>query len=216
MQSIQPCEAFSVVLDYLGRVFLEPPQESFINHIVSDHLYEEWPFSTAAGTETARGLDMLQTLCRQWRPDMLDSLGQEYTQLFIGLERTLAPPYESVYLSRDHIMFERQTLEIREFYRREGLEIPNLHQEPDDHIGYELMFAAFLCSRQPSSYRDTLKQFLINHPLKWADMFCRRVWDNASGDYFRGHALLTRGTLLQLAQWVGIEQPWHNDGYNLV
>jgi TorA maturation chaperone TorD len=156
MLTIEQKQAFGLCLDYLGQIFLEPPQSSFIDRIAAEDLYKDWPLPAVEETATYKGLQLLLDFSRRWRSAPIDDLTQEYTRLFIGLERTLAPPYESVYLSRDHIMFERQTLEVRDYYKKAGLEIPRLHKEPDDHIGYELLFASFLCGQESTSAQDTL------------------------------------------------------------
>ena len=216
MLSIEQKQAFGLCLDYLGRVFLEPPQASFIDRIVADDLYLDWPLRANEDTATHKGLQLLLDFSRQWNPAAIDHLAQEYTTLFIGLERTLAPPYESVYLSRDHIMFERQTLEVRDYYKQAGLEIPRLHKEPDDHIGYELLFTSFLCGQDSTSAQETLSLFLKDHLLQWAHMFVRRVWEHSTSDYFKGNALLTAGTLESLGQALGIAVHWQDDGYTFI
>ncbi len=212
MISKEQLQAFSISLDYLGRVYLEPPQTSFIAGIVTDDLFSHWPLPVTDKSDSHRGLALLARFSRQWQPSLIDDLSQDYTRLFIGLERTLAPPYESVYLSRDHIIFERQTLEVRDFYKQADLEIPRLHKEPDDHIGYELNFASFLCRQESDSHLETLSLFLESHLLKWAHLFCRRVWDHAAYDYFKGNALLTTGTLESLARLLGVDEYLPDDG----
>jgi len=151
----------------------------------------------------------LNDFCVQWDPQQIVSLKLDYTRLFIGLEKTLAPPYESVYLGKDHILFEKQTLEVRQFYQRFNLEIGRLHKEPDDHIGYELSFVSALCrvcsdalkQSDPSCLqeaRNTLEQFLSCHLLKWVELFLSKVIENAETQYFRGIVYLTRGAIKSL------------------
>jgi TorA maturation chaperone TorD len=113
-------------------------------------------------------------------------------------------------------MFERQTLEVRDYYKKAGLEIPRLHKEPDDHIGYELLFASFLCGQESTSAQDTLILFLKDHLLQWAHLFARRVWEHSTSDYFKGNALLAIGSLESLGQALDIAVQWQDDGYNLV
>lgn len=216
MEANSQRQTFSLILEYLSRVYLEAPTEDFIDGLVSNELFSHWPLPVDEGTDIFRALQLLQSFCREWNAATLDDLVQDYTRLFIGLERTLAPPFESVYLSRDHIMFERQTLEVREFYKQVALEIPRLHKEPDDHIGYELHFVSLLCRREFESSDDILTSFLEHHLFKWVRMFCRRVWEQASSGYFKGNALLTVGTLELLGTWMNVAAKMQEDEYDFV
>src|SRR4029078_9944686 len=92
----------------------------------------------------------------------------------------LACPYESVYLSDEHLTFEQQTLEVRAFYNRFGVQAPSLGKEPYDHIGLELSFIAHLCvlglDAIDASDEDaqnamiaSVGDFLEQHLLRWVD-----------------------------------------------
>ena len=72
----------------------------------------------------------------------LEKLKGEYTRLFIGPNELPAPLWESVYVTKERILFHRRTLEVRNFYRSEGL-IPQMYPSvADDHIALELDFSA--------------------------------------------------------------------------
>jgi len=198
-------QAHGLVLHYLGRIFLEAPTREFVDHIAREDLFGHWPLTGGSDIDYKPTLDILRRFFVAWRPAFLNDLEQDYTALFIGLEHTLAPPYESVYLSRDHIIFERQTLDVRNHYTRAGLEIPNIRKEPDDHIGYELQFVAHCCQGAPESGMDELRAFLRSHLLKWAFQFTDRVVDHAISDYYRAHALLTNTVVQSLSQLAGLD-----------
>ena len=44
------------------------------------------------------------------------------------------------------MIFQEQTLHVRQWYSRFGLQVVKLHKEPDDHIGLELEFVAHLAN----------------------------------------------------------------------
>lgn len=58
--------------------------------------------------------------------------------------KVLAPPWGSVYMSEERLVFQKETLEVRNWYREFGLAAENLYREPDDHIALELGFLAHL------------------------------------------------------------------------
>lgn len=204
-----PFETYQLVFDYLGRVYLHQPDSRFVAGLAAEDLFTHWPLAAADGSGK-EGLALLRRVTDQWQSTQISRLEEDYTRLFIGLEQTLAPPYESVYLSRDHIMFEKQTLAVRRFYERFGLQALKIGIEPDDHIGLELSFLAHLCrlasaasetNTAPSAeeIRGALGTFLRDHLLLWYTQFTQRVIRHARTDYYRGHAHLTRSCIESIA-----------------
>lgn len=203
--------AFHVCLDFLSRVFLDPPEEAFITQIVRENLFSEYPVPKNAAIR--EGLRILRPFCKSWSSGQLAALKSDHTRLFIGLERVLAPPYASVHLSAEHILFERQTLEAREFYRKQNLRVPLKDKVPDDFIGYELYFLSFLCRKAAGALQardvseldstlDGISVFLSNHLLLWLDSFLADVKEKAATPYFRGLGFLVQGTVERLADFV--------------
>src|SRR3990170_3241002 len=58
----------------------------------------------------------------------------DFLQLFMGLRKTSAPPWESAHLSRDRRVMQTPTLAVRRAYLQAGLSHPGMFQTPDDHI----------------------------------------------------------------------------------
>lgn len=76
-----------------------------------------------------------------------DNTDRDYLYLIRGIGRPLVEPHESARLSHEHLVFEAETLEVRQAYRQAGFQVPNLNVEPDDHIGYEIAFMAELAGK---------------------------------------------------------------------
>ena len=76
-----------------------------------------------------------------------DALKSEYTRLFIGPHTLKAPPWESMYATREQRLFTRETLEVRNFYRSQGLITAEYPRVADDHVAIELDFMAQLAKR---------------------------------------------------------------------
>ncbi len=200
---------YHLVFDYLGRVYLDRPDLDFIGRLAVEDLFNHWPLA-AADESAKKGLRLLQRFFGHWQPAHISALDRDYTGLFIGLETTLASPYESVYLSKDHLMFEKQTLAVRRCYQRSGLRAAKMGVEPDDHMGLELSFMAHLCRQEASAIKkeDNLRlnkilrlldEFLTDHLLLWYIPFTDRVIRHARTDYYRGHAHLTRSCIESIA-----------------
>ena len=82
------------------------------------------------------------------------ALRREWLRLFVGAGTPDAPSWESFYRDPNSQLFSARTLEVREQYRRHGLQIERLHAEPDDHLG--LMLGARV-THSASAWRSTAK-----------------------------------------------------------
>ncbi|QDR79327.1 TorD/DmsD family molecular chaperone [Sporomusa termitida] len=133
--------------------------------------------------------------------DYQKTLQADFNRLFVGPGHLAAPPWESVYRSRERLIFGEQTLAVRAFYRSFGLESKKRHSEPDDHISLELEFMAWLCKQAAKPDISTEKlnlymsgqtRFLSGHILAWAPALCDDISKAAASNFFRGLALLTK------------------------
>jgi TorA maturation chaperone TorD len=196
-------DSYAGACTFLSRLFLQPADQSLVTVLRDGPLLEDWPL--AEDEDTVRGLRAL----RAGTMTSLDVLGVDHRDLFEGPDHVLACPYESVYLSDEHLTFEQQTLEVRAFYNRFGVQAPSLGKEPDDHIGLELSFIAHLCvlglDAVDASDEDaqnamiaSVGDFLEQHLLRWVDDCLNGVVENATTDFYRGLGHLTRGTVRQL------------------
>ena len=204
----------TLALGYLNKVFYDETQADFASTLVEENLFADWPI-TASDPHTKIGLDHMQAFCQGWDEEQLGNLRRDYADLFIGPGHLKAPPGESVYLSTDHIIFEKQTLAVRQFYARFDLQAPRLYQEPDDHFGLEIAFLVHLCSLglaaieqgDSDQLENTLmaqREFLEEHLLRWAHLFLGQVIKHAQTDYYRGAAYLGLGSLTQAAASLGL------------
>src|SRR5690606_32102963 len=129
-----------------------------------------------------KGLELLQAWGRDvWaaNPDQaFEAVQSDYMRLFVGPGKTLAAPWESIYFNEEQQLFQEETLQVRAWYRKFGLQIEQLHHEPDDHIGLELGFMVYLAQltvqaleqqdqAQVSQLINEQRAFVEEHPLRW-------------------------------------------------
>ena len=208
--------AFGFGFRFLSQVYLDIPTEDFLRKVHKNKLFFEWPVAENFKT-VSRGLKILQDFITRWQPDRLNALKLDYTRLFIGLEKVLAPPYASVYLSEDFLLYEKPLLEVRRFYEKLGLHVHPKKRDPDDHIGFELYGLSFLCEKTAEAinikdkesfnrYRVLLIEFLSNHIDPWIGGFLSLVEEKAETDYFRGVAIVSSGLVESLTAFLGIDR----------
>jgi TorA maturation chaperone TorD len=130
----------------------------------------------------------------------LGSLRIDFTRLFVGPFKLLAPPYGSFYLENHRIMGE-STVDIRNRYEEEALDV--VIDDAPDHIAMELEFMYFLVAKQTQaineedlggiqSYRKKQKSFLCSHLASWLPEFSKNVQQNAQTEFYKKVAQLTK------------------------
>jgi TorA maturation chaperone TorD len=211
----------ALLFGLLGKALYGDPDKAWLETLISEDVFAEVPFG-AEQAEIKLGLELLQRWSSENQAGISEAafkdIKQDQLLLFIGLDKVLAPVWESVYFNQNRLVFQEQTLQVREWFSRFGLQIERLNREPDDHIGLELSFMAHLASLalhalsedDSQKYEDILqaqRDFLSQHLLCWAPAWARLVVEHARTDYYRGLAHLTHGALLAAAVQLNIELP---------
>lgn len=193
----------------LGKALYLIPEEEWLQPLVDEALFSQSPFATEQ-PYVVRGLALLTDWCNSFEDHSLRELTIDHTRLFTGMSKIPVAPWESVYFSDEREVFQGQTLDVRAWYRRFGLETIEFRREPDDHIGLELVFMAHLAGlglaacesgdeEQLNEILEAQRGFLCKHLLRWGPLWCSLVEEHAKTDFYRGMALVLRGSLLEMA-----------------
>ncbi len=210
-------QAQSVAYAVLSRVFAREPDADLVTDVAEAQRSEGWPVA-ASTTPVRTGLALLGGDLADWDAAQLPALRRDYLQLFVGPGHIPAAPWESVYRSKDHLIFEAETHAVRAFYRRHGLKAPNNDREPDDHLALELAFMLHLCTgaahalqaHEEARARELLeaqREFLNAHLLRWAPACLERVITHARTGFYRGFGHLALGTLAHAARELELAPP---------
>ena len=90
--------------------------------------------------------------------------------------------------------------------------------EPDDHIGLELIFVAHLArlglmalaAGDDEEFEQMLavqRSFLAKHLFLWAPLWCKQMLEYTHTDFYRGIALVVRGALIELSRILEMPLP---------
>ncbi|MBK8899681.1 MAG: molecular chaperone TorD family protein [Anaerolineaceae bacterium] len=204
----------------LGKLLYSHPDSALLKPVIEGDLFGEAPFASDS-PEVVEGLSLLQQWREQYQQptlhkEVLTEVQVDYMRLFAITERLPLAPWESFYGNDERLLFQECMLDVRNWYARFGLELINVHREPDDHIGLELLFVAHLAQLGLKAVEDNnafnLEQvlaaqrgFLTNHLLTWAPQWCDQMVHHARTDYYRGLALVARGALLALSRLLQLE-----------
>lgn len=130
-----------------------------------------------------------------------DDLVWEYRRLFIGPAPKPAPPWGSVYMDRECVVFGESTLALRQWMRQQGIRRLTDDKTPEDHIGLMLVLMAWIARNKPQA----LDEYLRLHLLTWSSHFLDQLAQAARHPFYEGLASLTRESLEGVCAERGLE-----------
>ena len=136
-------------------------------------------------------------------------LNVDYLHVFIGNTQDAshgAYPYESVYTSPDHLLMQDARDAVLAAYRSETITLVNEHNEPEDHMGFELAFCAVLLRRAVEALTagntaraielvEKERAFVRDHLGVWAPELAADVKRIAQTGFYRALADILLGYL---------------------
>lgn len=192
----------SLAYRFFGWLFHNEPTELSLQTLREQDLLGQWPLPDDR-PETSEGLSLLRNFLNRPKEEPLQAIRREYTELFIGPDHPLVL-WESVWTTRDKLLFGEPTFAVRASYARHGVVTSNA--EPDDHIALEMSFLGELLARAALALDERnlsggeslileACDFWRAHLAKWAGLFLQDLRERAKSDFYRGAALLALGTL---------------------
>ena len=97
-----------------------------------------------------------------------------------------APPWGSVYLDSESVLFGDSCIALGRWMRARGIELhEGESREPVDHIGRMLVLLSWLCDNQP----DQVIPFMEEHLMTWAPRYFAQLEPAAAGTLYEplGH-----------------------------
>jgi TorA maturation chaperone TorD len=130
---------------------------------------------------------------------LTDALAADYADIYLtyGLR---AAPNESVWLDEDNLAMQGPMFEVRELYRRHGLQAADWRRRADDHLVHELQFLAHLMDAEAGDTLDEAAAFLDEHLLLWVPDFAARVAQRCATPLYAGVATVTAAYLDELRE----------------
>lgn len=181
-------ESISLTSKVLGAMLYYPPASEEVQPLIALLKTSDWaplwPFATAE--IKAQAAELFAQI-----DEAEESAGQAYQRLFIGPYALPAPPWGSVYLDKESVVFGDSTLALRQWMRENHIEPLLTQAEPEDHIGLLLMMCAWLAENSPS----LLNEFMAQHLLPWSGRYFELLQQKSEHPLYQGVALLAESTL---------------------
>lgn len=198
MESRQRAECYRL----LSACYCKPTKE-FVEEGVADELMNVLGSICPDGVTYAK--QMSEAILNSDIKDVL----VDYSRLFIGPFKLLAPPYGSVYLDKEGLLMGDSTIDVVKLYLQAGVEMDRDTQgDMPDHIAVELEFIYYLLfkeivsleegdSESAKRYEALRKDFLKRHLCAWAFKFLESMKKEAEHPFYKNLALCTETFLKQ-------------------
>ncbi len=119
----------------------------------------------------------------------------EYTRLFMGPFKTLAPPYSSLYFGSTELMND-ETVWVMSCYKKAGLEFNRELNDVPDHVAVETEFMYYLIHHEIKAldagdreaalaFWENQREFFDRHYKKWVPQFCAKIATATENEYYR-------------------------------
>lgn len=145
--------------------------------------------------------------------DRRTQLACEYARIFLAAgvftkERQTAVPYESVFVSEEHIMMGSTRDDVVARFLEDGFQVnPDLH-EPEDHLAFMLEYLSSMNERanawaeakdKAQLRRNVVRQleFIEEHLLNWIPALHETAQEYAKLTFYPGMLLVAQGALEQ-------------------
>lgn len=177
----------------LGVLLMQSPKNGAVadaaKGLCSANLEDEWPYGSE---HELKNISLLLEEARDSSPEHLD---REFHHLFVGPGNLDAPPWGSVYLDSESVVFGDSCMALTRWMKTNGV---TLHEgesrEPADQIGRMLVLLGWLCENSP----DLIDEYLRLHLMTWAPIYFDRLETAAEGPFYRAIAKLARLTLAEI------------------
>jgi TorA maturation chaperone TorD len=216
----QDAEARGNMYYFLASVYLGPLNQDLVRYIIAKDFLQE--LGTLFGQNAVA--DLKQFAATADLDKEIESLKQEYMDLFAVPTGRYVTPFEDVYLGRMPggkqllgPLMGQQAIAVRKMYRRAGTQMDQACKELPTHIGVELSFMNFLCELEAAAitakeknglqdqdqkknadsagYRELQVKFLQEHLNAWFPQLSQTIQSKANTQLYRGLALITEAFL---------------------
>ena len=185
-------KGYNMLLNFAGSLISDEPTEEIISEFGKKGILKSLPV-TSNNPRFIMASSMLRGSCYEMSK-CGGFMKNDFNRLFKGAETSLAPPYESQYKNTYKLIFDKNTLEVHDFYNSYGFKSKIKNKVPDDHLGTELLFLTLLIDKF-LGYDDNacikemeseIRRFLQEHILSWVAQWNEKVQIHSQTTCYKG------------------------------
>lgn len=195
MNQLELRQALADDLDGLARLHDREVDQALLAALVAVNFPDNFALLPDAATRQAMR-DALVRLRQDWSGSAgaggipaADALAADYAGIYLNGACT-ASPYESVWLTDEHLTCQLPMFELRALYEQAGLAVDDWRKRYDDHFVLQFQYLAHRL-RDPAVPLDELGHFLDWHVFHWFPDFAKAVTLRGDTDFYRALAVLT-------------------------
>ncbi len=147
-------------------------------------------------------IEVVETLVAEnvLQPDTLNalsslSIGQlehDFSLLFEGIGSMPVPPWGSVYLDKERVLFGESNTQYRRFLQQHDMALSSGQREPEDQFGLMLLACAYLLEQDKT---QAACELIGEHLMPWGVTYLEQLTQKAPNSFYQ---LLGRDVL----QWL--------------
>lgn len=119
----------------------------------------------------------------------LEELEYQYSVLFEGQGEMPCPPWGSVYLDKDNMVFAESTTAYRAFLRQHDLSLTTEYREPEDQFGLMLLALSLLLEK---GNNDAALELITQHLMPWGGRYLALLASNHVSEFYAMIAKVTQ------------------------
>ena len=178
----------------IARCFSEEADGALVGALTSEHTLKELLLVPPID-EVKCATTKLQSLINHYGDEIVTAARTEYAHVFLGPGALPSSPWESVHITGKNLLFQPQTLNVRDSYRSAGFLPMRYPAVADDHIALELDFLANVATKARNSFDENdraaciqslsiHRQFLDDHLLVWIDEYRNELAQDGMSDFY--------------------------------
>ena len=192
MEELNILKAYNMLLYFAGTMLMYEPNHECIRDFWNEGILKTLPVSSNNPRFVKAASQLRNSISNDDSTFVM--MKEDYISLFNGSGSSFAPPYESVYRSKDNLMFDIQTTEVRDFYRSYGWESNFKNKIPDDHLGIELLFLTLMIEKYLDlddkvchvEMKSEIIRFIDQHILSWVPLWNEHIQTYANTLSYKG------------------------------
>ncbi|MFU2131498.1 Tat proofreading chaperone DmsD [Gallibacterium anatis] len=120
-----------------------------------------------------------------------DNLPEQFQAQFIGPNALPAPPWSTVYLDEEAVIFGKPLIDLRKFMLKNDICCNVGTEEPEDQVGLMLMMAGYIANSHPK----ILDEYLAKYLFTWVWRYLSLLTKQTESPFYRGIGLIAEQTL---------------------
>lgn len=124
----------------------------------------------------------------------------DFSVLFEGIGDMPVPPWGSVYLDKEQVLFGDSNVRYRLFLNNNGITLDSGQREPEDQFGLMLLACAYFLEQ---NQKAAAHELVGEHLMPWANTYLEQLSAKAPNAFYR--ALAT-----DVQQWLHLYISQHN------